>query len=28
MWMAPPLPCSPGMTVTVVGKAAPQGDEL
>jgi hypothetical protein len=28
MWMAPPLPCSPGMTVTVVGKAALQGDEL
>ena len=28
MWMAPPLPFSPGMTVTVVGKAVPEGDEL
>jgi len=27
-WMAPPLPFSLGMTITVVGKATPDGDEL
>jgi hypothetical protein len=28
MWMAPPQPFSPGMTVTVVGTAVPDGEEL
>jgi hypothetical protein len=27
-WMTPPLPFSPGMTITVMGKATPDGDEL
>ena len=28
MWMAPPLPFSPGMTLTVTGKATPESEEL
>jgi hypothetical protein len=28
MWMAPPMPFSEGMVVTVVGTAAPDGEEL
>jgi hypothetical protein len=28
VWMAPPLPCKPGGTVTVVGRTELDGDEL
>jgi hypothetical protein len=28
MWMAPPQPFTPGMTVTVAGKAEFEGEEL